>query len=160
DLRRPHRLSGRMSDKGVARRRVSTITVTSQSILRLVRSLDEPSPLTTLGTVFTRKVNLGADPLELVVTRSIGEFEPRDWNALFVGEPEDWAYHRAVESAGPAQCSPLYLAIRSSHRLLSAVPAYIGRGTRYGARRSLAEVVAMRARRSHLVLGSPLSDTC
>jgi hypothetical protein len=61
----------------------------------------------------------------LVVATSITQFSPAEWNALFPGELEDWAYYHAVENARLADFEWLYFGVRDVAGLRVVVPAFV-----------------------------------
>ena len=63
--------------------------------------------------------------MNVEIAASIEAFGRDEWNALFPGELEDWSYYHAVERAGLADFSWLYLGVRVDGALCAAVPAFL-----------------------------------
>src|ERR1700750_2014763 len=63
--------------------------------------------------------------MEIVVATSVEEFSSAEWNRLFPGELEDWAYYHAVERSRLPGFSWLYFGVRERGKLTAAVPAFI-----------------------------------
>jgi len=102
------------------------------------------------------------------VYRTIRGIPQAAWDACFPGDPEGWAYYRAVEESRLEAFSWLYLAARDGDRVLAVVPAFI---TDYGldttiqgglraALRPLLLRFKSRLTLRLLCLGSPLADKC
>jgi predicted N-acyltransferase len=63
-----------------------------------------------------------------VVETTISALPAADWDRCFPGEPENWAFYRACERAGPPGFSWYYVAVRHDGRLIAVAPAF---GTGY-----------------------------
>jgi len=66
--------------------------------------------------------------LQAVVETSITAFAPEDWDRCFPGDPENWAFYRACELAGPPGFEWYYAAILADGRPVALAPAF---GTQY-----------------------------
>jgi Acetyltransferase (GNAT) domain len=62
------------------------------------------------------------------VENSITAFDSADWNRCFPSDPENWAFYRACEEAGPPGFSWHYAAVWENDRPIAVVPAF---GTAY-----------------------------
>ena len=100
---------------------------------------------------------------------SLDEVRSSDWDALFPGSPEDWAFYRAVEDSPPAGFKLGALSFGTLRGpLLAAVPAFeidYRLDTPFQGRlRQIADWVDRRrpglTSLKVLGLGSPLSDSC
>ena len=102
------------------------------------------------------------------VHRTIHDIVPTEWNDCFPGDPEGWAYYRAIEESGLADFSWAYLATREGDRVIAVAPAFI---TSYkldttiqgGLRTVLQPVLRVFGRLLTLrllCLGSPHADRC
>lgn len=114
------------------------------------------------------KIDLSAPGLTIVVKRTVGGVPRTEWDACFPGDPEGWAYYRAVEESGLAAFSWVYFVARENHRVVAVVPAFV---TDYSLDtaiqgswkmalqpllRRLKNLLTLRM----LCLGSPLADKC
>lgn len=62
--------------------------------------------------------------LEATVETSITAFSAADWDRCFPGDPENWAFYRACELAGPPGFDWYYAAILADGRPVAVVPAF------------------------------------
>lgn len=61
------------------------------------------------------------------VVPSIAEVDREAWDRLFPGDPEGWAFHRAVEDCGPPGFRWRYLLLESEGMLVAAAPVFLTR---------------------------------
>ena len=106
--------------------------------------------------------------LRYVVETTIAAFAPEEWDRCFPDEPENWAFYRTCERAGPSGFFWYYAAAYEDARLIAAVPAF---GTEYrldttvqGAWKSVTDRLyrlapALMSLRL-LALGSPVAEIC
>jgi hypothetical protein len=80
------------------------------------------------GAALRRDVPSGASAAEAGIALSITAFTPAEWNACFPADPENWAFYRACEVAGPPGFTWIYAFVREGGRLLAVVPGF---GTEY-----------------------------
>lgn len=106
--------------------------------------------------------------MEIVVATSIEIFPAAEWNRLFPGELENWAYYHAVERSQLPGFHWLYFGVRERGILTAAVPAFV---TDYrldttvtGALRTVIGFVRRIfpgfLRQRMLAFGSPVAETC
>lgn len=106
--------------------------------------------------------------MEIVVATSVEEFSGAEWNRLFPGELEDWAYYHAVERSRLPGFSWLYFGVRERGVLKACVPAFL---TDYrldttvtGPLRTVIAIVRhvfpRFLRQRMLAFGSPVSEVC
>ena len=106
--------------------------------------------------------------LRCVVETTIGAFSAEEWNRCFPDEPENWAFYRACERAGPAGFSWYYAAVFEHGRLIAAVPAF---GTDYRLDTTVQGDLKLITTRLYrvapalmslrlLALGSPVAEIC
>jgi predicted N-acyltransferase len=106
--------------------------------------------------------------MEMVVATSVEEFSSAEWNRLFPGELEDWAYYHAVERSRLPGFSWLYFGVRERGVLKACVPAFI---TDYrldttvtGSLRAfigtVRRIFPRFLRQRMLAFGSPVSEVC
>jgi predicted N-acyltransferase len=102
------------------------------------------------------------------VHRSIRALPCEEWDACFPGDPESWAYLRAIEDARLSAFSWLYLAAEEKGRIVAAVPAFITeynlsttvQGTLRSAVAPLTRMLGGLLTLKLACLGSPLTDKC
>lgn len=106
--------------------------------------------------------------MQAVAATTIEAFGRDEWNRLFVGDVEDWAYYRAIERSGLPGFELLYFGLRENGELRVAVPAFVTdyrldttltRTLRRAAdaiRRWFPRVLVQRL----LSLGSPVAEIC
>ena len=109
-----------------------------------------------------------APGLTAAVTRSISDIPRGDWDACFPGDPEGWAYYRAIEESGLTAFSFAYFLVREHGRVVAVAPAFMTdysldtmiqgswRTLLQPLARSLGRLLTLRI----LCLGSPLADAC
>lgn len=106
--------------------------------------------------------------LTAVVENSIAAFDSADWNRCFPSDPENWAFYRACEEAGPPGFTWYYAAIRDNGRLVAVVPAF---GTEYRLDTTVQGVLKRITNQIHRLLpallslrliafGSPVAEIC
>jgi hypothetical protein len=59
------------------------------------------------------------------VAHSLAEIAPDAWDRLFPGDPEGWAFYRAVEEAGPPGFSWRYVLLEQAGEIVAAAPAFV-----------------------------------
>lgn len=59
------------------------------------------------------------------VVRSIADIPDEAWDACFPGDPENWAYYRAIEEAGLPAFSWAYFVVREAGRIVCVAPAFL-----------------------------------
>lgn len=64
-------------------------------------------------------------PLVTRVHASIEEIDPASWDACFRGDPEGWAFYRAVEDAGPPGFSWFYITVGQGPTIRAAAVGFI-----------------------------------
>ncbi|MBF0420489.1 MAG: alpha/beta fold hydrolase [Magnetococcales bacterium] len=94
---------------------------------------------------------------QLVVTNSVTNILPEQWDRCFSGREESWAHFLALERANPPWISMRYLAISDGNRLMAAVPAFYGARSERG---MLVRVVPRWFLRRVACLGSPETGQC
>ncbi len=62
--------------------------------------------------------------MEFAAHASVQAIAPADWDACFPGDPEGWAYHRAVEDAGLPGFAVLAFEVRRDGRVVLVAPAF------------------------------------
>jgi predicted N-acyltransferase len=100
--------------------------------------------------------------------RSIVEIPRESWDSCFPGDPESWAYYRAVEIGGLTAFSWLYLSIAECGRIICVVPAFTTDyrldTTMQGRWKYILEPIVNRFTRLFTLrlacLGSPFADKC
>ena len=106
--------------------------------------------------------------MEMVVATSVEEFSSAEWNRMFPGELEDWAYYHAVERSRLPGFSWLYFGVREHGVLKACVPAFVTDfrldTTVTGTLRTFIETVRRIfprfLRQRMLAFGSPVSEVC
>ena len=106
--------------------------------------------------------------LRIDVHRTILGIVRTEWDSCFQGDPEGWAYYRAVEEAELADFSWVYFAARECDRLIAVAPAFITDyrldTTIQGRCKVLLQPLMRRVQRlltlRLVCLGSPLADKC
>ncbi|HZW72459.1 MAG TPA: hypothetical protein VFF43_02880, partial [Caldimonas sp.] len=106
--------------------------------------------------------------MQVVVAESIEAFDRAEWDALFAGDLEDWAYYRAVERSNLAGFEWRYFGLHDGGRLRAAVPAFITDyrldTTLSGPLRRITDAISRwfpRLLRQRLLsLGSPVGEVC
>jgi predicted N-acyltransferase/multidrug transporter EmrE-like cation transporter len=63
--------------------------------------------------------------MQVVAATTIEAFDRDEWNRLFPGAIEDWAYYRAIERSGLPGFELLYFGLRERGELRVAVPAFV-----------------------------------
>lgn len=94
---------------------------------------------------------------QLVVTNSVTNIPPEQWDRCFAGGAGSWAHFLALELTKPRWMGMRYLAISDGSRLLAAVPAFYG--TQSGGE-MLGGVVRRWFFRGVACLGSPETWQC
>jgi Acetyltransferase (GNAT) domain len=103
-----------------------------------------------------------------VIENSITAFDIADWNRCFPSDPENWAFYRACEEAGPPGFSWHYAAVRANGRPIAVVPAF---GTEYRLDTTVRGVWKRIAKQFYrlapallslrlIALGSPVAEIC
>ncbi|WP_414476168.1 GNAT family N-acetyltransferase [Microvirga sp. M2] len=103
------------------------------------------------------------------VFESIDAIDPIAWDRCFPGDPEGWAFYKAIEDAGPPGFQWRYLAILEAGVPLALVPAFLteyrldttvppGRMKRAFAALTAALPAVLAPRLASL--GSPVAETC
>jgi len=103
-----------------------------------------------------------------VTASTIADFTAAEWDRLFPGELEGWAYHRASERAALVGLEWLYVGVRDGGQLRAAAVAFITdyplATTLDGSLRRMVGTLARAApgllRPRMLALGSPVTETC
>ncbi len=106
--------------------------------------------------------------VEVRVVSTIEAFGREEWNRLFPGELEDYAYYRAVEQSGLADFEWLYFGVYADGELRAAVPAFITdyeldttlTGPLRRVSDALARVFPRLLKQRLLSLGSPVGEVC
>ena len=106
--------------------------------------------------------------LTVVVTRTIRGIPRVDWDSCFPGDPEGWAYYRAVEESGLSAFSWVYFVARGRDGVLAVVPAFVTDysldTTLQGGWKAALHPLVRRLRHfltlRMLCMGSPLADKC
>ncbi len=114
------------------------------------------------------KNDLSAPGLAIVVNRTIRGIPRTEWDSCFPGDPEGWAYYRAIEESGLAAFSWVYFLARERERVVAMVPAFIADYNLdtaiQGASRTALQPLLRRLKKlltlRMLCLGSPLADKC
>ena len=114
------------------------------------------------------KIDLAAPVPTIGVYRTIRGLLRADWDSCFPGDPEGWAYYRALEESGLAAFSWFYFAAREHSRVVAVVPAFITDysldTTIQGRWKNVLQLLRRRLGRRLtlrlLCLGSPLTDKC
>jgi hypothetical protein len=119
------------------------------------------------GYVIDRN-DVAACGLTVDVRSSISGIPRGEWDACFHGDPEGWAYYRAIEEAGLAAFTWAYFIARDNGRIVAVVPAFMTdyrldttlqgrwRTALHALLRPLKNLLTLRM----LCLGSPLADKC
>lgn len=114
------------------------------------------------------KVDRSASRIETVTTRTVQGVPRAEWDACFPGDPEGWAYYRALEESRLVDFSWVYFVAREGGRVVAALPAFAtpyrldttiqGRWKRalHPLLRHVGNLFTLRV----LCLGSPLADKC
>jgi Acetyltransferase (GNAT) domain len=106
--------------------------------------------------------------LTITVHRTVRGIPRGEWDACFPGDPEGWAYYRAIEEAGLATFAWAYFVARENGRTVAIVPAFItdySLDTTIQGRWKIALQPLLRHLKNLLTLrmlclGSPLADKC
>ena len=106
--------------------------------------------------------------MRAIVAHSIEDFGRDEWNRLFPGDLEDWAYYRAIERSRLSGFEWLYFGVREKGELLAVVPAFITdyrldttlTGPLRRVTRAIARVFPRLLRQRLLSLGSPVGEVC
>jgi predicted N-acyltransferase/multidrug transporter EmrE-like cation transporter len=106
--------------------------------------------------------------MQVVVATTIEAFDRDEWNRLFAGEIEDWAYYRAIERSGLPGFELLYFGLRENAELRMAVPAFITdyrldttlAGTLRRVTDATARIFPRLLVQRLLSLGSPVGEIC
>lgn len=102
--------------------------------------------------------------MEFIVHASIHDIAPADWDVCFAGDPESWAYYRAVESAGLSGFACSVFQVRDAGRPVLVAPAFtteyrLDTTVQGGMKRWLAPFSRLLTLRL-FCLGSPAADKC
>jgi Acetyltransferase (GNAT) domain len=106
--------------------------------------------------------------LTTVIENSIAAFDSADWNRCFPTDPENWAFYRACEEAGPSGFAWHYLAVRENGRPIAVVPAFgteyrldtTVQGTWKGITNQLYRLAPGLLSLRLIALGSPVAEIC
>lgn len=95
---------------------------------------------------------------------TIQEIAPAAWDRCFPGDPEAWAYYRAVERAGLPGFSWFYASVERAGEVVLVVPGFVTEyrldTTIQGLWKSLLRPLAPMLRHPLVCLGSPAADKC
>ena len=114
------------------------------------------------------KSECAAPALTTAVYRTIRGIPRIEWDSCFPGDPEGWAYYRAVEESGLQDFSWVYFVVSERERVVAVVPAFvtdyrldttIQGGWRTALQPLLRRLKGLLTLRM-LCLGSPVSDKC
>ncbi len=72
-------------------------------------------------------LNAPGPPVAVEAHRSIEEIPQADWDACFPGDPEGWAYYRAIEASRLPGFAWVYFAAWEAGRAICVVPGFITR---------------------------------
>ena len=106
--------------------------------------------------------------MQNVATTTIEDFGRDEWNRLFPGAIEDWAYYHAIERSGLPGFELLYFGLRERGELRVAVPAFVTdyrldttlTGSLRRASAALSRVFPRLLVQRLLSLGSPVAEVC
>ena len=109
-----------------------------------------------------------APPVTAAVFNSIEEIDPAAWDRCFPGDPEGWAFYRAVEDAGPPGFAWRYLALIENGAAVVLVPAFLTaydldttlQGPLKRVTRSLTRMLPRLMTLNMASLGSPVAECC
>ncbi|MFO1149051.1 MAG: GNAT family N-acetyltransferase [Alsobacter sp.] len=99
---------------------------------------------------------------------SLAALAPAEWDGLFPGDPEGWAFYRAVEEAGPPDFAWRYVLLERSGEIIAAAPAFVtpyrldttAQGPLRRATDQLARLLPSVMTLRLAALGSPVAEGC
>ena len=104
----------------------------------------------------------------VAVYRSIEAISPAAWDRCFPGDPEGWAFYRAVEDAGPPGFDWRYIALLEDGQPVAVAPVFLTRyrldTTVQGPLKRITEAIGRALPRlmtlNLAALGSPVAEQC
>ena len=104
---------------------------------------------------------------DIAVVGSITAVDPAEWDAVFPGDPERWAYLNAVEKARLEGFELFYVTVRREGRLVAAAPGFLTayeidttvQGPARIITRAVARALPFLMRLKLACLGSPVTET-